>query len=108
MFKSGHDLNYLKFAAEEHLNDSELIKGIGRVPINQQIPEPIRPVDNKPWGLPPGAWALKDGKYLIQKMISSDLTTNNLTILQCKFSRARLRATRTKIVANSRRSSLCS
>jgi hypothetical protein len=101
-FKGGHDLNYLKFAAEEHLNDSELIKGIGRVPVNQQIPEPIRPVEDKPWELPTNAWALKDGKYLLQKMVSSDLTINNLTILQCKPFRALLSINFTDAAANSR------
>lgn len=83
-FKSGHDLDYLKFAAEEHLNDYELIKGIGRVPVNQKIPEPIILVEDKPWELPPDAWALRDLQFLLQKMISSDLNVNNLTILPCK------------------------
>lgn len=83
-FKSGHDLDYLKFAAEEHLNDYELVKGVGRVPVNQKIPEPIKPVEDKLWELPPDAWALRDLQFLLQKMISSDLNVNNLMILPCK------------------------
>jgi hypothetical protein len=73
-------------AAEEVLNDSELVKGVGKVPVNRQIRAPEEPIVDKPFELSPSAYASKDIRFLLQSMTTSDLSTNNYKIFPCKSS----------------------
>jgi hypothetical protein len=74
----------MSFAAEEVWNDSELVKGVGRVPLNQQILAPEEPIEDKPFELSPRAYASNNFRYPLQYMITSDLNTDNHKIFPCK------------------------
>ncbi len=61
---------------EESYNDSELVKGVGRVIINRKILALV-PFIDKPYELLPPSFALRDDLYPLEHMLSSDLKVLN-------------------------------
>lgn len=79
-----NDLSYASRAVEEAYNDSELVKGVGRVIINRKIIVP-EPVIDRPYELLPSDYASRDDRYPLEHMLSSDLTINNHKIFPGKL-----------------------
>ena len=64
-------------AAEETKNDYEYVRGFGKVPVNQQIPEPAEPIEDIPSELSPGNYALKDISFQLDQFFMAGLCITN-------------------------------
>ena len=73
----GQDYTYMTRAAEETKNDYEYVKGVGKVPVNQQIPEPVERVEGYPAEVSPGVYALQDIDFQLYQFFMAGLCVTN-------------------------------
>jgi hypothetical protein len=66
----GYDLSFMDRAANELLNDYELVKGQGRVPVNRQYEPVVEQVEEGPWEFSPTSAARQDLRGQVVRLLS--------------------------------------
>jgi hypothetical protein len=61
----------MKRAVEETFNDSELVKGVGKVIKNQYIVKSTEPTEEKPFDLSPTEFGWQDASFPLQQFITT-------------------------------------